>query len=115
MSDPVDLDRLREFSDGTDEGLRALARLFLADSDETVVELAGAVDRRAAAEIQFLAHRARGSVAACGAARLAEILLEMESLALQGRAADAASMMPSVERELREVQTFVSASLLSVG
>ena len=107
---PVDLDRVREFIDGTGETLQGVSHLFLADYDEKVPELADAADRRAAAAIEKLAHRVRGTASACAADRLADVLLEMEFLAREGKADAAAAIMPSVARELRAIRAFLSTS-----
>ena len=107
---PVDSDRFRDFFDGTGETFHGVAQLFLADYDDKVPELAEAAHRRSAVDIEKLAHRVRGTASACGADRLADILLEMERLAREGQAGAAAAIMPSVERELRSVRLFLCSS-----
>ena len=107
---PVDLDRVREFIEGTGETLQGVSHLFLADYDEKVPELADAADRRAAGTIEKLAHRVRGTASACAADRLADVLLDMELLARDGQVDAAAAIMPSVARELRAVRAFLSTS-----
>ncbi len=107
---PVDIDRLHEFLDGTGETFQSIAQLFVADYDDRVPELEQACERRAAVHIEKLAHRVRGTASACAANRLADLLLEMERLAREGQADAAAAIMPSVQRELRAVKAFLSTS-----
>ena len=61
MHPAVDVERLAEFSDGTDEGLRTLVRIFLEDITQMLGELRAAVTGGDAVEIRLLAHRCAGS------------------------------------------------------
>ena len=115
MREPVDLARLREFSDGTEEGFRTLTCLFLADVDEVTLALARAIEQCAMAEVAAVAHRAGGTAGACGAAALAEALFRMESAAHVHRAGDATALWPAVEQELAAVRRFLAATIAMDG
>lgn len=107
----VDLARLREFSDGTPEGLRELVEIFLSDSAQTMRELAAAVREGAAAQVELLAHRAGGSSAACGAARLSDLLFDLERLGRARAVAGAGDVMRAAEAEFVEIQAVLGAHL----
>lgn len=114
MPDPVDLERLREFSDGTDDGVRTLAGLFL----EELEEAARALERSAAGagtELEAIAHRTGGTAGACGAVALAGVLLNIESIAHAGQVEQAAGLLPQLERELTAVRLFLRTEILAKG
>ena len=111
MSDPVDLERLREFSDGTNDGVRMLAGLFL----DQLEEAARALRRSAGArmELETIAHRTGGTAGACGADALAGVLLNIESMAQAGQVEQAAGLLPQLERELAAVRQFLRVKVLA--
>src|SRR5262245_14698366 len=99
MPPAIDLERLAEFSDGTPEGLRTLIRIFLEDITQMIGELRTAVPGGDAGEIRMLAHRCAGSTGACGAARLGELLVDLEEAALSGRLDGRAGQMTAIDTE----------------
>jgi HPt (histidine-containing phosphotransfer) domain-containing protein len=107
MRPAVDLDRLAEFSDGTEEGMRTLVRIFLEDIAETLDELRDAVARGSCDEIRVVAHRAAGSCGACGAGRLAELLSELEEIGRSGNAEGSSESMTAIDAELERVALFL--------
>ena len=115
MRPPIDLERLAEFSDGTDEGLRTLVRIFLEDVAEALKELRGAVTRGDCPEIRVLAHRSAGSCGACGAGRLAELLSGLEEIGRSGSSEGSTESMTAIDAELERVTLFVKAHLASLG
>jgi HPt (histidine-containing phosphotransfer) domain-containing protein len=115
MHPAVDLERLAEFSDGTDEGLRTLVGIFLEDVGQMIGELRAAVTGGDAAEIRLLAHRTGGSSSACGAAGLSERLAELEEAARTGRLDGRHGMMAAIDTELDRVTLFLKAYLTSLG
>ena len=58
---PIDLTRLRDFSDGTEPGLRDLAALFVMHMEECLLAIRRAVDERDSAVIRSEAHRGAGT------------------------------------------------------
>jgi HPt (histidine-containing phosphotransfer) domain-containing protein len=115
MRPAVDLARLAEFSDGTPEGLRTLVEIFLSDVGETIGELTAAVAAAVPADIERLAHRAGGASAACGAGRLAELLLTLEDAARAERSAAPPALVSNVTAELERVTAFLRTYLDGVG
>jgi len=115
MPPAVDLERLAEFSDGTDEGLRTLVRIFLEDIAQRMGELRVAVTGGEATEIRLLAHRSAGSSAACGAGGLAELLGKLEEAARSGRLDGSGGIMTAIDTELDRVTLFLTDYLTSLG
>jgi hypothetical protein len=113
MPDPVDLERLREFSDGTDDGVRTLAALFLNELEEAALALGRSAGART--ELEAIAHRAGGTAGACGAVALASVLLNIESMAHDGQVEQAAGLLPHLERELTAVRQFLRIEILAKG
>ena len=58
---PIDLTRLRDFSDGTEPGLRDLAALFVTHMEECLLAIRRAVDGRDSEVIRSEAHRGAGT------------------------------------------------------
>ena len=108
MQPAVDLERLAEFSDGTEEGLRTLVRIFLEDIAETLTDLRDAVRRQSPADVRALAHRAAGSSGACGAAGLAQLLEELEDAGRQGNLDGSGGLMAAIDAELDRVTLFLT-------
>ena len=111
MTDPVDLERLREFSDGTDQGVRTLAALFLDELEEAVRALERSAGVGSRTELETIAHRTGGTAGACGAVALAGVLLNIESMAHAGQVQQAAGLLPQLERELTAVRQFLRVEL----
>jgi len=115
MHPAIDLERLREFSDGTEDGLRTLIRIFLEDIAQMIGELRAAVTGGDAAEIRLLAHRSAGSSSACGAPGLSALLGDLEEAALSGRMDGRAGQMAAIDTELDRVTLFLTDYLASLG
>lgn len=115
MRDAVDLARLREFSDGSEEGFLTLARLFLAEVEETAVALGRAVAGGEMPELEALSHRVAGTAGACGAPALAAALSHLESAAHERSIDGAAALWPGVEQELAAVRRFLRGAVTSIG
>jgi HPt (histidine-containing phosphotransfer) domain-containing protein len=113
MPDPVDLERLCEFSDGTADGVRTLAGLFLDELEEAARALALSAAAGAWTELETIAHRSGGTAGACGAVALAGVLLQLESMAHGGQVEQAAGLLPQLERELTAVRQFLRLDILA--
>lgn len=108
---PIDLDRLRDFSDGTEAGLRDLAGLFLAHLDECLEALQRGVAEQDGELMRTEAHRGAGTFGACGAQPLSAMLVEVETLAAAGKVAEASALLPRVEAEVAQVRQSLDAVL----
>ena len=113
--DPIDLARLRDFSDGTDSGVRELARFFLQHMDECLSAVRAAVAAGDWGTVRKEAHRGGGTAGACGAGELSSMLLRLEVFALERRTEEAAVLIPGVERELALVSRFLDSTFPGAG
>jgi HPt (histidine-containing phosphotransfer) domain-containing protein len=108
MTDPIDLSRLHEFSDGSDDGLRQLAELFMTHMTEARAALGPAVANARADVVRREAHKAAGTAGACGARRLGELLTTLERLAEKG-IDGTVEVLAEIDDELARVRTFLEA------
>lgn len=111
MSDPVNLARLEEFSDGTPAGLAGLVQLFLDDSRDSLAQLVDAGRRGDRDALCLLAHRFGGTCAACGAERLARQLRELEEAAPQLSRGDGARLIERIGAAHREAALYLAGFL----
>jgi HPt (histidine-containing phosphotransfer) domain-containing protein len=112
---PIDLARLRDFSDGTETGLRDLAGLFVTHLDECLEALRQGAAVQDAALMRTEAHRGAGTFGACGAQPLSALLSEVETLAATGQLPAAVARLPQVEAEVARVREFLDTALEPAG
>ena len=110
MPNPIDLERFRDCSDGTEAGLDQLADLFLAHIVETADALRPAVTEGRAGDIQSVAHKGAGAAGACGARQLRELLTELEMLGAEERLERTAAVFGEIEQEVARVRDYLSAA-----
>jgi len=105
---PIDLNRLQDFSDGTESGLRDLAALLATHVEECLVAIRGGVAGQDSEMIRVEAHRGAGTFGACGAGPLSALLTEIETLAGAQRVEEASALLPALEREVTRVREFLA-------
>jgi HPt (histidine-containing phosphotransfer) domain-containing protein len=108
---PIDLARLRDFSDGTDAGLRELAGLFVTHMDECLAALRQGVVAQDGELIRTEAHRGAGTFGACGAQPLSALLTRIETLAAARQLPEATALLPQVEAEVGRVRACLDRGL----
>lgn len=108
MPDPIDLARMREFSDDTPDGLRELCGMFVAHITEAADALRPAVAERRAVDIKAHAHKVAGAAGACGAVHLSTLLTRMEVLGAEGQLAETPALMEQIDDEVGSVRAFLS-------
>ena len=106
---PIDFVRLREFSDGTPEGLRDLCTMFLDHLREVTGVLRGAAADGRAEVLRVEAHKAAGTAGACGARGLCALLTALESAAVAGQLDQAAALMRTIDEEVARVTVALEA------
>ncbi len=106
---PVDLERLREFFDGTDAGLRGLIDRLMAHVSETAGNLHAAATRGDAAALKTEAHKAAGAVGACGAAQLSTLFSELERAAVRDHPHGTERLLEAIDGEVVRVREYLSA------
>jgi HPt (histidine-containing phosphotransfer) domain-containing protein len=107
---PIDLSRLRDFSDGTPEGLAELSAMFRDHMLEAANLLRPASAAGDAEVLRVEAHKAAGTAGACGAWRLSELFRAMEMLATEGTVSRAPGVMAEIDAEIARVAAALEQS-----
>ena len=108
MQAPIDLERLRQFSDGSPEGLRQLVQMLLDQVDVTSADLRSAVVQARPDALSAIAHRGAGMAGACGARDLAGVLGRLEQLGDTAGLDGLDAVMKEAEAEFARLQEFLS-------
>jgi len=106
---PVDMNRLQDFSDGSESGLRDLAALLVTHVEECLVAIRRGVAEKDGETIRSEAHRGAGTFGACGAGALSALLVRIETLAGARKVEEASALVPELEREAAQVRQFLAA------
>jgi len=110
---PVDVEQLKEVSDGSREQLEELVNLYLTQADEQIKSLGHAIHAGAAGEIGQLAHKCGGSSAICGMIAVTPLLRQLERMALEGKLDDAAQIFANLSHQFSRTQRFLTDYLRS--
>jgi HPt (histidine-containing phosphotransfer) domain-containing protein len=105
--DPVDMERLMEFTDGNAENLRELVELYLTQTTEQFEELRGAVAGADALDIRRVAHSCAGASATCGMRHLVPLLRELERQGRDGKLTDTESVFQRAMGEFKRIRSFL--------
>jgi CheY-like chemotaxis protein/HPt (histidine-containing phosphotransfer) domain-containing protein len=109
--DPVDLNRLRGFSDGDLQSLRELASLYLTQTSQQLEQLEAAVLAKSPDDVRRLAHSSAGASAACGVRNLVPILRELERLGAGKNLDGSEAGVQSAQKEFERVRIFLTKRL----
>jgi HPt (histidine-containing phosphotransfer) domain-containing protein len=112
---PIDVNRLQDFSDGTESGLRDLVSLLVTHMEECLLAIRRGVAEKDSEIIRAESHRGAGSFGACGAGPLSALLVRVETLAGAQRVEEASALVPEVEREVAKVREFLNGRFDSPG
>jgi CheY-like chemotaxis protein len=112
---PVDMERLTEFTDGTPENLRELVDLYLDQTGDQIGKLQAAIETGDAAEVRRLAHSCAGASGTCGVRRLAGLLRELESQALEQKLTNAPVLGQQIAREFERSRAFLLNALATAS
>jgi CheY-like chemotaxis protein len=104
---PVDMDRLMEFTDGSEENLRELVALYLSQTTEQLDRLRAAVSASDAAEVRRVAHSCAGASATCGMRNLVPLLRELERQGREGKLTQPEKILEQLLQEFKHVQSFL--------
>jgi len=104
----VDMERLIEFSDGSEENLRELVSLYLTQTSGQLEQLEAAVGAKDPPEVRRLAHSAAGASATCGMSKLVPLLRELERQGFDGKLTNAPELCQEVVKEFKRIQDFLT-------
>jgi len=113
--EPVDMDRILDFTDGNPENLHELISLYLTQTTDQLKQLEAAVRQNAASDVRRVAHSCAGASATCGMRRLVPILRELEREGFEGKLINATRLYQSAEEEFQIIRQFLEAYLAKHG
>lgn len=104
---PVDMERLRELTDGTEAGVRELVNLYIEQTTLQLQELETAIRAGQAAEVRRIAHSCAGASATCGAGGIVPLMREMENQGSKGNLTTAETVCADAAREFGRICAFL--------
>jgi PAS domain S-box-containing protein len=115
--EPIALAQLRSFDPQSGSRLvEDLCRIFLLDTRKRLAELARAVERGAAEEVNLLAHTLKGAAWLVGARQMGLVAEALEQHARDGVLSRASEEVERLEREFERVRTYFAEALeVAVG
>ena len=107
----MDLERLREMTDGTDAGIRELVALYVQQTTTQLEQLTAAAKAGDKTEVRRIAHSCAGASATCGMSVLVPILRELERQGHEGKLADAEKLCADANLEFVRIRHCLSPYL----
>ena len=101
---PVDMDRLREMTDGTEAGMRELVALYVEQTTTQLGQLSAAAKAGDAAEVRRIAHSCAGASATCGMSALVPLLRELERQGHEGKLLDSEKLCADASLEFTRIR-----------
>jgi CheY-like chemotaxis protein len=105
---PVNLERLMEFSEGTEESLRELIALYLKQTAEQLDQIGRALSASDADAVWRVAHSCAGASATCGMSGMVKVLREMERQSHEGRLTAVPQLLEQARREFGRIRDFLA-------
>jgi len=107
MEPPVDLDRMRDLTDGNADGLRELVEMFMKQTHKQFDQIAEAIRNGNADNVRRVAHSCAGASATLGMTHLVPKLRALEKLGASGTLPDADKLCGEAMAEYNRVQEFL--------
>jgi signal transduction histidine kinase/HPt (histidine-containing phosphotransfer) domain-containing protein len=104
---PVDMDRMKDLTDGNADGLRELVDMFLKQTHKQFEQIESAIRDGKADEVRRLAHSCAGASATLGMTHLVPRLRALEKLGASGALPDADQLRQAALLEYVRVQEFL--------
>ncbi len=105
---PVDMDRLRELTDGSENGVRELVKLYVEQTGLQIQQLETAIREGEAAVVRRVAHSCAGASATCGMTDIVPLMREMERQGFEGKLTTAATVCAEAAREFVRICSFLA-------
>jgi CheY-like chemotaxis protein len=106
-ADPVDMERLHDFTDGNPESLKELANLYIKQTSEQLEQLQTAVKAGSTQDVRRLAHSCAGASATCGMRQLVPLLRELERQGYEGNLTSAPRLSIEALKEFERIRSFL--------
>jgi signal transduction histidine kinase/HPt (histidine-containing phosphotransfer) domain-containing protein len=104
---PVDMDRMRDLTDGNVDGLRELVEMFLKQTHKQFDQIQAAIRDNKADDVRRVAHSCAGASATLGMTHLVPRLRDLEKLGATGALPEADKMCQAALHEYARVQEFL--------
>jgi signal transduction histidine kinase/HPt (histidine-containing phosphotransfer) domain-containing protein len=104
---PVDMDRMKDLTDGNADGLRELVEMFLKQTHKQFDQMAAAIRDGKADDVRRVAHSCAGASATLGMTHLVPKLRDLEKLGATGSLPDGEKLCQAALIEYNRVQEFL--------
>ncbi|HEX9047087.1 MAG TPA: response regulator [Verrucomicrobiae bacterium] len=104
---PVDMDRMKDLTDGNADGLRELVEMFLKQTHKQFEQMASAIREGKAEDVRRVAHSCAGASATLGMTHLVPKLRDLEKLGASGALPNAEKLCADALEEYLRVQEFL--------
>ena len=104
---PVDMDRMKDLTDGNADCLRELVEMFLKQTHKQFDQMRAAIRDNKAEDVRRVAHSCAGASATLGMTHLVPKLRELEKLGATGSLPDADKLCQAAQNEYNRVQEFL--------
>jgi CheY-like chemotaxis protein len=104
---PIDMERLLDLTDGSNDNLRELIEMYLKQTDKQFDQMQAAIGNNEADSLRRLAHSCAGSSATLGMSQMVPCLRELEKMGAANTLADANKVFADATHEYQRVQSFI--------
>jgi CheY-like chemotaxis protein len=108
---PIDMERLKELSGGSQECMRELIEFFLKQTAEQLAQLEAAARAGRAEEVRQVSHSCVGACATLGVTSLVPLLRELERKGASQSLTHAVQLCDDAAREFKLIQDFLAPHL----
>jgi signal transduction histidine kinase/HPt (histidine-containing phosphotransfer) domain-containing protein len=109
MEPAVDMDRMKDLTDGNADGLRELVEMFLKQTHKQFDQIAAAIQEGNADSVRRVAHSCAGASATLGMTHLVPRLRALEKLGASGSLPEAGTLCQAALDEYNRVQEFLKS------
>jgi HPt (histidine-containing phosphotransfer) domain-containing protein len=106
---PVEMDRLKDLTDGSAESMRELVELFFKQTAQQLEQLEAAARANKADDVRRVAHSCAGASATLGMTRLVPMFRDLEKQGASGTLTNATQVCENAVREFKLIQQFLAA------
>ncbi len=106
---PVDLERMRDLTDGNNDNLRELVEMYLKQTHKQFGQIAAAIRDGKADDVRRVAHSGAGASATLGMTRLVPMLRALEKLGAAGSLTGAGRICEDAVNEFGRIREFLKA------
>jgi HPt (histidine-containing phosphotransfer) domain-containing protein len=106
---PVEMDRLKDLTDGSAESMRELVELFFKQTAQQLAQLEAAARANKTDDVRRVAHSCAGASATLGMTRLVPMFRDLEKQGASGTLTNATQVCENAVREFKLIQQFLAA------